>query len=114
MNAKKAIARADNLRMNVIDDEQKYAWLYELDGELAETLGVDVPENPFPEDGELLMPAPYDNIYELYLVAMIDYYNNESEMYMNDKEIFNAAFDEAKAWWRRQHKPPSRGNWRVL
>lgn len=114
MNARKAITRADNLRMNALGEEQKYAWLYELDGKLAETLGVDIPENPFPDDGELLMPAPCDNIYELYLVAMIDYFNQETTLYANDMIIFNNALDEAKAWWIRNHRPTENRQWRVM
>jgi len=114
MKAKTAIARADGLRMNAIKEEQKYAWLYELDGKLAETLDTLPPVNPFPEDGELLMPAPCDNIYELYLVAMIDYYNQEITLYANDMQMFNAALEEAKAWWRRRNRPPKNGNWRTM
>jgi len=114
MNARKAITRADGLRMNAIGDEQKYAWLYELDGKLAETIGAELPVNPFPNDGELLMPEPCDNIYELYLVAMIDYYNQETTLYANDMIVFNNALDEAKAWWRRNNRPAKNGNWRIM
>lgn len=113
MKIKTAISRADTLRPNTLDEEQKYAWLIELDGKLSESMGVDIPENPFPEDGDLLMPAPCDNIYELYLVAMIDYYNQETGLYANDMEMFNAALNEAKAWWIRHNRPEYAGNWRL-
>lgn len=114
MNVRKAISRANDQRMNVISDEQKYAWIYELDAKLADEFGVDIKENPFPEDAELLVPYPYDNIYELYLVAMIDYYNQESNLYANDMEMFNASLSEARAGWIRSHRPEKNENWRVM
>lgn len=115
MTAKKAIAQADALRMNTITEEQKYAWLYELEGRVAEVIGIEIPENPFPEDGELLMPAPYENIYVYYLIAMIDFYNQETGLYMNDMQMFNALFGEACAWWRRNNAP-EKGKlyWKVM
>ena len=114
MTTREALRRADLLRQNALPEEQKAAWLCELDGKVAEMMGADVPENVFPEDRELLMPAPYDNIYELYLVSMIDYYHQETELYANDRTIFNTAFVEAKAWWRRNNRPAPRGNWRTI
>ena len=107
------IQRANVLRPNALPDEQKAAWVFELEGKVAEVMGTDVPVNTFPEDAKLLMCAPYDNIYELYLAAMIDYYNQDGALYENDMVMFNAAFDEARAWWRRNNRPASRGNWRV-
>ena len=114
MTTREAIRRADLLRPNILEDEQKAAWLYDLDGQIAETMETDVPTNVWPEDAELLMPAPHDGIYELYLVSMIDYYHQETEQYENDRTVFNTALAEAKAWWRRHHRPASRGNWRLL
>lgn len=114
MTTKNAISRADKLRPNAIEEEVKAAWLYELDGKLAETLGVDVTENVWPKDAELLMPSPCDNIYELYLCAMIDLENQETELYANGMAVFNAAFAEARAWWRRHHCPADSGNWKVM
>lgn len=114
MNLKEAMTRADRLRPNALPDSQKAAWVYELDGKVAEMMGVPPQENAFPDDGCLLMPAPYDNIYELYLAALIDYSHEESALYTNDMAMFNTAMSEAKAWWRRQNKPKPCGNVRVM
>lgn len=105
MNARKAISRADALRMNTISEEQKAAWLSDLDGQLAEMFGIETPKNRFPEDFPLLMPAPHEEIYQLYLICKIDYYNQEYTMYANDLAVYTQALDEARAWYRRTHRP---------
>ena len=111
MEIYEAIRRANLLRSNTIEDEQKYAWANDLDGQIAEMMGVDAPVNVFPDDRELLMPSPHEEIYQLYIVSKIDYYNNEIEMYTNDLMVYEAALSEAKAWWRRNNRPDSAGNW---
>lgn len=65
-------------------------------------------------DGELLLPAPYDRVYVLYLCSQIDYYNNETALYGNDKAVYDEAMSEAMAWWRRQHCPDNTGNVQVM
>ncbi len=115
MTVTEAIAAADLMRPNTLNDEQKARFLYELDCNVAELQGVDQPSFVWPEeDAELLMPAPHDNIYALYLAAKIDYYNQESAMYANDMAVYNSAYDEACAWWRRHNVPESLGNWKVM
>lgn len=114
MYLKEAMTKADALRPNMISDDQKAAWIYELEGKIAEMMDVLTPENAFPGDAQLLTPPPYDNIYELYLAAMIDYYHEESALYANDMAMFNTALAEARAWWRREHRPKSGGSWEVM
>lgn len=114
MNTRKAIARADELRPNAVSEEMKASWIYELDGKVAELQGVPVPESKWPEDFDHLMPSPYDNIYELYLCAQIDNANMETALYENDMAMFNAAWDEARAWWRRTHRQPESSGWMVM
>ena len=115
MTVREAIAAADLLRPNTLADEQKARFGYELDCDIAELQGVKQPSFVWPEtDAELLMEQPHDSIYPLYLAAKIDYYNQESAMYANDMAIFNSAYDEARAWWRRHNVPVRKGNWRVM
>lgn len=114
MTVREAIKRADALRMNTVSDEQKAAWVSDLDGQLAEVFGIEPPANTWPEDRELLMPYPHEEIYQLYLTCKIDYYNQEMQVYTNDLAIYNAALDEALAWYRRCHRPRGSGNWRVM
>ena len=113
MTIREAIQGADTLRPNAFSDLQKTEWLCALDGQLAETMGKDAPAEARSQETELLMPVPHDRVYVLYLVSMIDYYNQDTDLYENDRTIFNAALAEAKAWWRRNNRSASRGNWRT-
>ena len=108
-----AIAKADGLRMNTLEDEQKAKWLYELDCSVAEMMGRDAPTWKFPDDRELLMPVQHEDIYVKYLVAMIDYFNGESALYANDITLYESAMAEARAWWIRNNRPKSVGGWVV-
>ena len=96
-------------------EEQKAAWVLDLDGQLAEMFGAPVAENKWPEeDAALLMPAPHEEVYQLYLICKIDYYNQEMELYANDRAVYEAAMQEAQAWYRRTHRPGIRWKWRVM
>ena len=115
MTVKEAINRADGLRMNTVSQEQKAAWVLDLDGQLAEMFGAPVAENKWPEeDAALLMPAPHEEVYQLYLICKIDYYNQEMELYANDRAVYEAAMQEAQACYRRTHRPGIRWKWRVM
>ena len=89
--------------------------LDQLCAALCHAMGIEPPANNWPEeDRELLMPAPHEEIYQLYLICKIDYYNQEMKLYANDLAIYNAALAEAQAWHRRHHRPTCAGNWRVM
>ena len=103
MTVKESIKRADALRPNAIDEEMKAEWLVRFDGEIAELMGIDAPKLQWPEDQELLMPYPKDEIYPLYLMARIDLANEETALYQNDMIVANQAITEAKAWWYRNY-----------
>lgn len=106
MTVKEAMNRADALRQNAVSDAQKAAWVLDLDGQLAEMFDAAPPENHWPEENRvLMMPAPYEEIYQLYLICKIDYYNQEMELYTNDMAMYEAALAEAQAWYRRNHRP---------
>lgn len=110
-----AISLVDELRPNTISDEQKAAWVMELDSQIAERLDAEPRVYDWPtEAGELMLPSPYDRVYVLYLCCQVDYYNNETAMYGNDKVVYDEALSEAIAWWRRQHCPAYSGNVQVM
>lgn len=117
MTLKDAITQADNMRPNAIDDTVKAGFIYQLEGEFAEIMGVPVPENAFDaaeDDPTLLMPYPKDHCYVYYCAAMIDHYNSDMDLYRNDMELANQARADAMAWWRRHHTPEKCGNWRTM
>lgn len=108
-----AIAAADELRLNTVTDEQKHRWLYELECRVAEMMEREAPAYRFPSDDELLLPVQHQDVYVRYLVAMIDHFNGENELYANDITVFEDAYRDACAWWIRHNRPASAGNWRV-
>lgn len=114
MTTREAIRRADALRPNTLASEDKVKWLRSLEAEYAETMGVDLPGDVWPEDQTLLMPEPHDESYVWALCAGIDLANEETEQYANDHITANAAAAEAKAWWRRHNRLGYAGNWRVM
>lgn len=114
MTLKEAINKADQIRPNGLPQDIKAAWINELEGQISEMMGVACPQNTFPQDTELLMPAPYDNIYYLHTAAMIDHAQQDSELYYNDMTMFNTALSGAKMWYRRNNLPRSSGNWRLM
>ncbi len=125
MTVNECIAQAKELRLNTMTDEAMENLLREWDGQFLESMRIDADftdregeswpdKGVWPEiDPELLLPAPHEMVYVYYLVAQIDYNNQEYEQYMNDVEIYNASMKDAMAWWRRNHRPKDRGNWRV-
>lgn len=119
MTIRKAIANADRARPNMIEEETKAAWIYELEAEFAELMQLEPPVNEWSNggsDAELLVAFPHDKVYELYLMAMIDNYNMETAAYANDLVIATAAIDAAKAYYNRRHLPKKSKNnyWAVM
>lgn len=75
----------------------------------------DLPDIPkkFPEDGDkpLLAESPYDNLYDMYLMAMIDYHRHEIANYNNSLTLYHQALDEWKKQYHRTHEPLGVGGW---
>jgi hypothetical protein len=70
----------------------------------------------FPEDGDLplLVGAPHDRLYDLYLMAQLDFYNREYDNYNNSVTAFNAALDEWRQSYHRTHLPLPGGYYQNL
>ena len=114
MYLRKAMSQADGIRPNAVDEELKAQWLRDLDAKVAETMQVDEPEWKWPEDQELLMPHPMDRVYVFWLCAMIDWAQLDMQLYQIDKAMYDEAWSEALAWWRRHNRPRVFGKgWRV-
>jgi hypothetical protein len=61
---------------------------------------------PDDKDQELLVPAPYDKIYDDYVMAMIDWSNREYGAYNNSMIMYNASFDEVRKWYKQTNPIP--------
>ena len=110
MTLREAIARADAVKPNAFDTETKAQWLKELDGSIAVTVMLLPPlelsmlryDNM---DCALLVDAPFDDLYPLYLAAKIDQANGEYNKYANSMEIYNARYQAFCAWFIAQYQP---------
>lgn len=113
MTMGEAVLQADALRLNTMEDSEKRRWIHELDCDIAETLEVEKPEADYSDNRELLLEAPHDNVYVYYLVARIDYFNQEIQMYQNDMVMFNEMLASARAYIRRHKRHESKGNYKL-
>lgn len=103
------IETVNRIKPNRYGEDALTKWLSNLDGRAAlETVGAnEAPEYSWPEDAgrALLIEPPFSGVYQLYLVAMIDFHNREMESYSNDMEAYNSAMREWMAWYRRTNRP---------
>lgn len=130
MRLQQAMDRVDEMRPNMQDNLLKIDWLSELDGLIWKELiirhemtpeeyaGYPQDENGIPQmpvydadtdpGQQLLVPAPYDNIYLYWLMAKIDEQTMEQEKYNNDRAMFNASWESFSDYWTRNHMPLSK------
>lgn len=114
-----AISRADRLKPNTYSQQDKVNWLSTLDGivkkEIIDTHegGEDVRFEGYNDDTtlttELLIPAPYDEVYIRYLEMQIDYANGEYGKYNNSAAAYNTAFSAYEKYYNREHTPRHHG-----
>lgn len=108
MTPNKAIEIVDGLKPNSYGEEDKLRWINELEG-MVQRLVVQsgtITQLSYPEDmdKELLIRAPYDDVYTLFLEAKIDYYNKEITNYNNSAMMFEAQYNEYKKDYIRNHR----------
>ena len=109
-----AINRIDSLKHNTYTTSDKVAWLSEVDWDVAKSV-IDTHEGePLEFKGyddstdpqtELLIYAPYDKAYLLWMEAQIDYYNGEYGKYNNAIVMFYEALNSFKKDYNRTHMP---------
>lgn len=108
MTANKVIELVDEIRPNSFNEEQKFGWINDLEGMVQELViqTDEVKPLAYPEDmdKELLIPAPFDNVYGLYLESMIDFYNREYGNYNNTAAMFETRFSAYKKAYIREHR----------
>jgi hypothetical protein len=118
MTIAEAISKVDALKPNTYTPEDKIYWLSNLDARVKSQI-IDAHEcgehiffygyGENDEDTELLVPAPYDEMYLRWLEAMIDYHNSDDDRYNNAIILFNNAYEGYKRHYTRTHMPLSRG-----
>ena len=114
-----AISMVDDLKPNTYSVEKKIEWLSTLDARVKSQIidahacnepvffyGYDSVSN---QETELLVPAPFDEMYLRWLEAMIDYHNSDDDRYNNAIILFNNAYEGYKKHYTRTHMPKSSG-----
>lgn len=99
---------ADARRPNNVPKPDKIRKVWQFETEIAEMMETDFPEWDLDtDDPEMLIKAPHDEIYILYLLPYIDSQQEEMDLYQADAIIANQAITEFKALYRRsyQHTP---------
>lgn len=109
-----AINRIDSLVHNTYTQSDKVQWLSEMDWEVKRNI-IDTHEGEAVsftgyDDGtdlstELLIPAPYDKAYLMWLEAQIHYYNGEYNKYNNAIATYNTDFEAYQNQYNRTHMP---------
>ena len=51
------------------------------------------------------MPRPVDQVYVYWLAAKIDWAQLDTEQYAIDQVMYDQAYKDAIAWWRRHIVP---------
>lgn len=123
MTITEAITKVDTLKPNAYSTTDKISWLSRLDGMVKRLIidthegGEDVIFSGYDSDTdmetELLVAAPFDDIYLRWLEAQIDYSNAEFNKYNNSILMFNSAFDVFSNYYNRNHMPAT-GNKRFV
>lgn len=115
MKIREAIGTIDSLKHNTYTQSDKIAWLSRLDASIKKLIidtheGADEVNFTGYDDTtdletELLVPAPFDEVYLRWLEAQIDYHNGEYGKYNNAVEMFTTVYDGFKAYYNRTHMP---------
>ena len=114
MQVREAIDRIDSLKHNTYTNREKVDWLSTLDGIIKDQIidthedGDDIVFEGYTEqdmETEMLVPAPYDDMYIKWLEVQIDYYNGEIARYNNSMMMYQAAFDDYQRYYNRTHMP---------
>lgn len=110
-----ALGRIDALKRNTYTQTDKVQWLSRMDAMVKKHI-IDTHEGAENvtftgyDDGadlqtELLVPAPYDEMYLRWMEAQIDYHNGEYGKYNNSMDMFNTAYKGYQDYYNRTHMP---------
>ena len=118
MKLQDVLVQLDHIKPNQYDDAALVRWISNLDGYLyhevvcwheGDANGASAPALPYSAETdmetELLVPAPYDDIYVKYLCTQIDFHNAEWTRYNNSMILYNTALSAYADWLNRGNMP---------
>ena len=120
MKIVEAIDRIDGLKHNTYSYSEKVAWLSRLDS-MVKRLIIDTHEGweevnftGYTDSTdiltELLVPAPFDEMYIHWLEAQIDYANGEYGRYNNSILMYQTDYDAYANYYNRNNMPLGKKN----
>jgi hypothetical protein len=99
----------DEIKPNAFSDAVKLSWLNALEGRLLDNVFLMSPLPPYSVEYDmetvLLVDAPHDDLYGLWLSAKIDEANGEYDRYQNTLSIFNGYYDNFVRWFTTTYAP---------
>lgn len=124
MTIQQAIARADEMKPNMMSTSLKVQLLNEIESIIFDEIVMthehpaDITAPAYDDSTdlatELILKAPDDAVYVYWLQCEIDKQRMEYDKYNNDKLLFQDAYDEASNRWTRHHMPIQRtGEFRI-
>ena len=116
MTITEAITRLDSLKPNGYSQTDKIGWLSIVDGMIKNNIinthegGEEVTFNGYydddtPPDTELIVKAPYDELYISWLSSKVDFHNGEFTRYNNNIIRYNDTLTAYANHYNRTHMP---------
>ena len=115
MKLGEVIEKVDRKLKNSIPRGEKIRWLSQLEWRVkhqiidthqgAEKTAFSGYDENTETDTELLVPAPYDEMYLYYLEAKIEYQNQQEDRYNNAMDLFDEKWAAFAGWYNRTHLP---------
>ena len=108
MTIETCMSLVEAVRPGGVDAAVRLRLLGEIEGKVRVELHGESPDGSWEFDGDtpagtvLCVPHPYDQIYLLYLMAMMDYISGDMERYENGAAMFNAAYQSYGKWLKRR------------
>lgn len=115
MTIQDAISRADELRPNAFATDMKVSWLSMLDLRVNQ-LRARYEDGEYAEDfrgydsetdltTELLVEDAYSELYNHWLFAQIDYFNEEYDKFNASNAMFQSVWSDYERYYNRTHMP---------
>ena len=116
MTIQECISMIDKTKPNGMTRETKVMWLNNVDMMIVKTVinahsgseeYADFAGYTPETDGStpLIAEAPFDALYLAWLEMQIDYANGEYDRYNNSAAVFQARYDDFRAFYTRTHMP---------
>lgn len=106
------LERLDKVYPNAYENPVKAGWIMELNRRLYETVVLphegkgeyEIPAQ-YPKDGDLPLAAesPYEELYVIYAMAQMEFYNREGGGFNNSAALYNSLLGEWKSQYHRTH-----------